>query len=84
LFSTNDKGQTIKIAGRYQQFRAVNVADRINPENLISRPPGGVQSAVGKLERGRWECTQAAKLEADEHDPARTCHGLGAGQLPEC
>ena len=26
LFSTNDKGQTIKIVGRYQQFRAVKLA----------------------------------------------------------
>nr|WP_324292210.1 DEAD/DEAH box helicase family protein [uncultured Sphaerochaeta sp.] len=26
LFSTNDKGQTIKIVGRYQQFRAVKHA----------------------------------------------------------
>ena len=26
LFSTNDKGQTIKVVGRYQQFRAVKLA----------------------------------------------------------
>ncbi len=26
LFSTNDKGETIKIVGRYQQFRAVKLA----------------------------------------------------------
>jgi type I restriction enzyme R subunit len=26
LFSTNDKGETIKVVGRYQQFRAVKLA----------------------------------------------------------
>ena len=39
LFSTNDKGQTIKIVGRYQQFRAVKLAVKrlINGRNPRER-----------------------------------------------
>ena len=37
LFSTNDKGEMIKIVGRYQQFRAVKLAvDRL-PSGVIIR-----------------------------------------------
>ena len=36
LFSTNDKGQTVKIVGRYQQFRAVKLAVK---RLLVGRSP---------------------------------------------
>lgn len=42
VFSTNDKGQKIKIVGRYQQFRAVKIATKrlIDGKNPIER--GGI------------------------------------------
>ena len=42
LFSTNDKGQTIKIVGRYQQFRAVKVAVKRLLEGRNSRERSGI------------------------------------------
>ena len=42
LFSTNDKGQAIKIVGRYQQFRAVKVAVKRLLEGKTPRERGGI------------------------------------------
>ncbi|MFA7172718.1 MAG: HsdR family type I site-specific deoxyribonuclease [Kiritimatiellia bacterium] len=42
LFSTNDKGQTIKIVGRYQQFRAVKLAVARLLKGKTSRERSGV------------------------------------------
>ncbi len=42
LFSTNDKGQTIKIVGRYQQFRAVKLAVKRLIEGRNPRERSGV------------------------------------------
>ena len=42
LFSTNDKGQTIKIVGRYQQFRAVKLAVKRLLEGCNPRERSGI------------------------------------------
>ena len=42
LFSTNDKGETIKIVGRYQQFRAVKLAVRRLLEGQSPRERSGI------------------------------------------
>lgn len=42
LFSTNDKGQTIKVVGRYQQFRAVKLAVRRLKEGKTPRERSGI------------------------------------------
>lgn len=42
LFSTDDKGQTIKIVGRYQQFRAVKLAVKRLLEGNTSRERSGI------------------------------------------
>ena len=42
LFSTNDKGKTIKIVGRYQQFRAVKLAVRRLLEGKTPRERSGI------------------------------------------
>ncbi|MYA37196.1 MAG: type I restriction endonuclease subunit R [Gammaproteobacteria bacterium] len=42
LFSTNDKGQTIKIVGRYQQFRAVKLAIKRLLEGRNPRERSGI------------------------------------------
>ncbi|MFC1965954.1 type I restriction endonuclease subunit R [Chloroflexota bacterium] len=42
LFSTNDKGQTIKIVGRYQQFRAAKLAVKRLLEGKSPRERGGI------------------------------------------
>jgi len=42
LFSTNDKGQTIKIVGRYQQFRAVKLAVKRLLEGTTPRERSGI------------------------------------------
>ena len=42
LFSTNDKGQTIKIVGRYQQFRAVRLAVKGLLEGRNPRERSGI------------------------------------------
>ena len=42
LFSTNDKGQTIKIVGRYQQFRAVKLAVRRLLQGKSPRERSGI------------------------------------------
>ena len=42
LFSTNDKGQTIKIVGRYQQFRAVKLAVKRLREGKSPRERSGI------------------------------------------
>ena len=42
LFSTNDKGQTIKIVGRYQQFRAVKLAVKRLLEGSNPRKRSGI------------------------------------------
>ena len=42
LFSTNDKGQMIKIVGRYQQFRAVKLAVKRLLEGRNPRERGGI------------------------------------------
>ena len=42
LFSTNDKGQTIKIVGRYQQFRAVKLAVKRLREGTTPRKRSGI------------------------------------------
>lgn len=42
LFSTNDKGQTIKIVGRYQQFRAVKLAVKRLLEGKSPRERSGI------------------------------------------
>ena len=42
LFSTNDKGQIIKIVGRYQQFRAVKLAVKRLLEGRNPRERGGI------------------------------------------
>ena len=42
LFSTNDKGQTIKIVGRYQQFRAVKLALKRLIEGRNPRERSGI------------------------------------------
>ena len=42
LFSTNDKGQTIKIVGRYQQFRAVKLAVQRLLEGKSPRERSGI------------------------------------------
>jgi type I restriction enzyme, R subunit len=42
LFSTNDKGQTIKIVGRYQQFRAVKLAVKRLLEGKTPRLRSGI------------------------------------------
>ena len=42
LFSTNDKGQTIKIVGRYQQFRAVKLAVKRLIEGRNPRERSGI------------------------------------------
>ena len=42
LFSTNDKGQTIKIVGRYQQFRAVKLAVNRLIEGRTPRDRSGI------------------------------------------
>jgi type I restriction enzyme R subunit len=42
LFSTNDKGQTIKIVGRYQQFRAVKLAVKRLLEGKNPRERSGI------------------------------------------
>ena len=42
LFATNDKGQTIKIVGRYQQFRAVKLAVKRLIEGTTPRARSGI------------------------------------------
>ncbi|MGK2934659.1 MAG: type I restriction endonuclease subunit R [Gemmatimonadaceae bacterium] len=42
LFATNDKGQTIRIVGRYQQFRAVKLAVKRLLEGKNSRERSGI------------------------------------------
>jgi type I restriction enzyme R subunit len=42
LFSTNDKGETIKIVGRYQQFRAVKLAVKRLLEGATPRARSGI------------------------------------------
>ena len=42
LFTTNDKGQTIKIVGRYQQFRAVKLAVSRLLKGQTPRERGGI------------------------------------------
>ncbi len=42
LFSTNDKGQTIKIVGRYQQYRAVKIAVKRLMEGTTPRERSGI------------------------------------------
>lgn len=42
LFSTNDKGQTIKVVGRYQQFRAVKLAVKRLLEGKNKRERSGI------------------------------------------
>ena len=42
LFSTNDKGQTVKIVGRYQQFRAVRLAVKRLMEGASPRERSGI------------------------------------------
>lgn len=42
IFSTNDEGQTIKIVGRYQQFRAVKLAVKRLIEGRNPRERGGI------------------------------------------
>ena len=42
LFSTNDKGQTIKMVGRYQQFRAVKLAVKRLREGRNPRERSGI------------------------------------------
>ena len=42
LFSTNDKGETIKIVGRYQQFRAVKLAVNRLIEGKTPRERSGI------------------------------------------
>lgn len=42
LFSTNDKGETIKIVGRYQQFRAVKLAVKRLIEGKTRRERSGI------------------------------------------
>ena len=42
LFSNNDKGQTIKIVGRYQQFRAVKLAVKRLMEGTSPRKRSGI------------------------------------------
>ena len=42
LFSTNDKGKTIKIVGRYQQFRAVKLAVKRLLEGKTPRERSGI------------------------------------------
>ncbi len=42
LFSTNDKGQTIKIVGRYQQFRAVKLAVKRLLQGKTPRERSGI------------------------------------------
>jgi len=42
LFSTNDKGQTIKVVGRYQQFRAVKLAVKRLLEGKNPRERSGI------------------------------------------
>ena len=42
LFSTNDKGQTIKIVGRYQQFRAVKIAVKRLMEGKTPQKRSGI------------------------------------------
>ena len=42
LFSTNDKGETIKIVGRYQQFRAVKLAVKKLLEGKSPRERSGI------------------------------------------
>jgi type I restriction enzyme R subunit len=42
LFSTNDKGQTIKVVGRYQQFRAVKLAVRRLLDGKTPRERSGI------------------------------------------
>ncbi len=42
LFTTNDKGQTIKIVGRYQQFRAVKLAVKRLLEGKTPRERSGI------------------------------------------
>jgi len=42
LFSTNDKGETIKIVGRYQQFRAVKLAVKRLLEGKTPRDRSGI------------------------------------------
>jgi type I restriction enzyme R subunit len=42
LFSTNDKGETIKIVGRYQQFRAVKLAVKRLKEGKTPRERSGI------------------------------------------
>ena len=42
LFSTNDKGQTIKVVGRYQQFRAVKLAVNRLIEGKTPRKRSGI------------------------------------------
>ena len=42
LFSTDDKGQTIKIVGRYQQFRAVKLAVKRLIEGTTPRERSGI------------------------------------------
>jgi type I restriction enzyme, R subunit len=42
LFSTNDKGETIKIVGRYQQFRAVKLAVRRLLQGKSPRERSGI------------------------------------------
>jgi type I restriction enzyme R subunit len=42
LFSTNDKGETIKVVGRYQQFRAVKLAAKRLLEGKTPRERSGI------------------------------------------
>jgi type I restriction enzyme R subunit len=42
LFSTNDKGETIRVVGRYQQFRAVKLAVKRLLEGKTPRERGGI------------------------------------------
>src|SRR5204863_9528345 len=42
LFSTNDKGEIIKVVGRYQQFRAVKLAVKRLLEGRTARERSGI------------------------------------------
>jgi type I restriction enzyme R subunit len=73
IFSTNDKGQTVKVVGRYQQFRAVKLAiqrlltgkNRRERSGIIWHTQGSGKSLTNDVHGARDAATDRAECESD-------------------
>ena len=63
IFSTNDKGQTVKVVGRYQQFRAVKLAVKRLLEGRNRRERSGI---IWHTQR-RWRSSTKAAPTTPRH-----------------